>query len=558
MSQKTIFSMSGVTKMTSSHKEILKNIYLSFYYGAKIGVVGVNGSGKSTLLRIIAGEDKDFLGEMTYQEHLKIRYLPQEPLLDDTKTVRENIKEGLHEYTDWLKEYNVLLTKLESLGENDDFAEIMGRYGDLSEKIENADLWNLERHIERASFALNLPPQEAIVGSLSGGEKRRVALATILLSQPDVLLLDEPTNHLDALSVAWLEQFLKDFKGTVIAVTHDRYFLDNVAGWILELDRGHGYPYQGNYTSFLTQRQERLRQEKSQQVSHQKLVEEELEWVRAGTKGRHKKSKARLQNFEELSSKEFQKRAETHSLYIPPGERLGQDILAIHNVNKSFEGRSLLSQFSMTVPPGAIVGIIGPNGAGKSTLFKMISGEDTPDSGTITLGQTVQLAYVNQQRDLLDDKKTVWEEISDGLDFITVGTYVTPSRAYVGRFNFAGADQQKRVGQLSGGERNRVHLAKLLRSGGNLLLLDEPTNDLDIETLRALEQAILGFPGVAMVISHDRWFLDRIATHVVCFNGEGGVEWFEGNFSDYADYHKVESAQDDKKKERYTKLRDGE
>lgn len=550
--------MSGVTKIVPPQKEILKNIHLSFFYGAKIGVLGINGSGKSSLLRIIAGEDKEFLGEMTYQEHLKIRYLPQEPILDPNKTVRENIEEGLKEYTQILQEYNQLLVKMENLGEDDDFVAVMGRFSELSEKIEHNDLWNLDRHIERASFALNLPPQDALVGPLSGGEKRRVALATVLLSQPDVLLLDEPTNHLDALSVAWLEQFLKDFRGTVIAVTHDRYFLDNVAGWILELDRGHGYPYQGNYTSFLSQRQERLRQEKSQQIAHQKLLEEELEWVRSGAKGRHKKSKSRLQNFEELSSKEFQQRAETQSLYIPPGNRLGQDVIHLEKVSKSFEGKQLLNDFSMTVPPGAIVGIIGPNGAGKSTLFKMIAGRESPDSGVVRIGQTVQLAYVDQQRDQLDDNKTVWEEISDGLDFITVGSYVTPSRAYVGRFNFSGSDQQKRIGSLSGGERNRVHLAKLLRSGGNVLLLDEPTNDLDVETLRALEHAILDFPGVVLVISHDRWFLDRIATHVLCFDGEGSVEWFEGNFSDYSQYHEIDPAKEEKKKARYTKLRDGE
>lgn len=494
---------------------------------------------------------------MTYQEHLKIRYLPQEPILDNSKTVKENIEEGLKEYTDILKEYNQLLAKMESPAEDDDFTEIMGRFSDVSEKIEHADLWNLDRHIERASFALNLPDPEALVENLSGGEKRRVALATVLLSQPDVLLLDEPTNHLDALSVAWLEQFLKDFKGTVIAVTHDRYFLDNVAGWILELDRGRGYPYEGNYTSFLVQRQERLRQEKSQQASHKKLVEEELEWVRAGTAGRHKKSKARLQNFEELSSREFQQRAETQSLYIPPGARLGQDVIALNNVSKSFAGKQLITDLSLTIPPGAIVGIIGPNGAGKSTLFKMITGQETPESGSVSIGATVKMAYVDQQRDSFNEKKTVWEEISDGLDFITVGNYVTPSRAYVGRFNFTGADQQKIMRSLSGGERNRVHLAKLLRSGGNVLLLDEPTNDLDVETLRALEQAILGFPGVALVISHDRWFLDRVATHVLCFDGDGNTEWFEGNFSDYADYHQKD-LQEEKKKGRYTKLRDSD
>ncbi len=555
--QKTIFSMSGVTKTVDSQKEILKNIHLSFFYGAKIGVLGINGSGKSTLLRIIAGEDKDYSGEMTYQENLKIRYLPQEPRLDPNKTVRENIEEGLKEYTDILKEYNSILTAMENPDLVDDFDALMNRYSLLSEQIENADLWNLDRHIERASFALGLPPQDVLVGPLSGGEKRRVALATVLLSNPDVLLLDEPTNHLDALSVAWLEQFLRDFKGTVIAVTHDRYFLDNVAGWILELDRGRGYPYQGNYSAFLIQRQERLRQEKSQQQSHQKLVEEELEWVRMGASGRHKKSKSRLQHFEELASREFQERSETESLYIPVGPRLGHDVLSLSHVTKSFEERGLMQDFSMTVPRGAIVGIIGPNGAGKTTLFKMISGQEQPDSGSVHLGQTVQLAYVDQHRDQLDPKKTVWEEISDGLDYITVGSYVTPSRAYVGRFNFSGSDQQKMIGTLSGGERNRVHLAKLLRSGGNVLLLDEPTNDLDVETLRALEHALLAYPGVALIISHDRWFLDRIATHVLCFDGEGGVEWFEGNFSDYSAYHQID-LKDEKKKGRYTKLRDKE
>ncbi|MBM4222718.1 MAG: energy-dependent translational throttle protein EttA [Gammaproteobacteria bacterium] len=557
MAEKTIFSMTGVTKIVPPQKEILKDIYLSFFYGAKIGVLGINGSGKSTLLKIIAGVDKEFNGEMTYEGHLKICYLPQEPVLDPNKTVRENIEDGLSEQIAFLRENDALLEQLGTVTDDDLLAKIMDRYSFVTEKIEHLDLWNLDRHIERASFALHLPPQDALVGPLSGGEKRRVALATVLLSRPDVLLLDEPTNHLDALSVSWLEQFLRDFQGTVIAVTHDRYFLDNVAGWILELDRGHGYPYQGNYSHFLELRAERLKQEKAKEISHQKLVEEELEWVRSGSKARQKKSKSRLAQFEELCSREFQQRAETQSLYIPPGPRLGQDVIRLENVSYHYsDGKNLMTDLSFTVPPGAIVGIIGPNGAGKSTLFKMIAGKIQPSAGVVHVGQTVKLAYVDQARDHLDDSKTVWEEISDGLDFITVGSYVTPSRAYVWRFNFSGSDQQKRIGSLSGGERNRVHLAKLLRSGGNVLLLDEPTNDLDVETLRALEHALVQFPGVALVISHDRWFLDRIATHVLCFDGEGRVEWFEGNFSEYAEYHQI-SSNDDKKK-RYTKLRDGE
>ncbi len=553
MSEKTIFSMTGVSKIVPPQKEILKNIHLSFFYGAKIGVLGLNGSGKSSLLRIIAGEDKDFIGEMTYQKGLKIGYLPQEPQLDPTLSVRGNLELGVAQWKSMLSEYEMISAKFAEVADDDEMNKLIERQAELLDLIDAHDLWHLDRKLDRACQALNLPPDDAQVDTLSGGEKRRVALARLLLSEPDVLLLDEPTNHLDAMSVAWLERFLKDFKGTVIAVTHDRYFLDNVAGWILELDRGHGYPYQGNYTTWLSQRNERLRQEKAQQAAHQKSVEEELEWVRAGASARQKKSKARLQNFHELSSKEFQERAETQSLYIPPGLRLGQDVMKLDGVAKGFGDRTLINDLSFTVPAGSVVGIIGPNGVGKSTLFKMITGQEKADAGTVHIGPTVQLAYVDQSRDNLDAKKTVWEEISDGLDFITVGQYVTPSRAYVGRFNFSGSDQQKVIGQLSGGERNRVHLAKLLRSGGNFLLLDEPTNDLDVETLRALEQAINNFPGCAMIISHDRWFLDRVATHILSFDEEGEIRWFEGNFTEYAQYYGIDNAEG-KKNFKYTKL----
>lgn len=553
MSEKTIFSMTGVSKLVPPQKEILKNIHLSFFYGAKIGVLGLNGSGKSSLLRIIAGEDKDFIGEMTYQKGLKIGYLPQEPQLDASLSVRGNLELGVAQWKSILSEYEVISAKFGEVTDDDEMNKLIDRQAELLDLIDAHDLWHLDRKLDRACQALNLPPDDAQVETLSGGEKRRVALARLLLSEPDVLLLDEPTNHLDAMSVAWLERFLKDFKGTVIAVTHDRYFLDNVAGWILELDRGHGYPYQGNYTTWLSQRNERLRQEKAQQAAHQKSVEEELEWVRAGASARQKKSKARLQNFHELSSKEFQERAETQSLYIPPGLRLGQDVMKLDGVSKGFGSRNLINDLSFTVPAGSVIGIIGPNGVGKSTLFKMITGQEKADAGNIHIGPTVQLAYVDQSRDSLDSKKTVWEEISDGLDFITVGQYVTPSRAYVGRFNFSGSDQQKVIGQLSGGERNRVHLAKLLRSGGNFLLLDEPTNDLDVETLRALEQAINNFPGCAMIISHDRWFLDRVATHILSFDEEGAIRWFEGNFTEYAQYYGIDNAEG-KKNFKYTKL----
>lgn len=553
MSEKTIFSMTGVSKIVPPQKEILKNIYLSFFYGAKIGVLGLNGAGKSSVLKIIAGIDKDFSGEMTYQKGLNIGFLPQEPELDDSKTVRENVEDGLAESFRLLKEYDEISEKFGVVTDDDEMAKLMERQATVLDLIEAGDLWNLGHKIDRACSALHLPDGDKGVTQLSGGEKRRVALARLLLSQPDVLLLDEPTNHLDAVSVAWLERFLQEFRGTVIAVTHDRYFLDNVAGWILELDRGHGYPYQGNYTTWLQQRDERLRQEKSQQQAHQKAVAEELEWARSGASGRHKKSEARLKQFDVLASREFQERAETSSLYIPPGPRLGQDILRFEGVSKSFGERSLFENLSFELPPGAIVGIIGPNGVGKSTLFRLITGQEKTDAGEITVGPTVKIAYVDQSRDHLNDKKTVWEEISDGLDEITVGSYTTPSRAYVSRFNFSGSDQQKAIGSLSGGERNRVHLAKLLRSGGNLLLLDEPTNDLDVETLRALEQALLSFPGCAMVISHDRWFLDRVATHILSFEEPGKIRFFQGNFADYSEYVGADIA-DGKKGLKYTKI----
>lgn len=555
MSEKTIFSMTGVSKIVPPQKEILKNIYLSFFYGAKIGVLGLNGSGKSSVLKIIAGIDKDFIGEMTYQKGLKIGYLPQEPELDPSKTVRQNVEDGLAESFAIIKEYEAISEKFATVTDDEEMTALMERQAVLLDQIEAADLWSLDHKIDRACSALHLPEGDSGVTQLSGGEKRRVALARLLLSSPDVLLLDEPTNHLDALSVAWLERFLQEFRGTVIAVTHDRYFLDNVAGWILELDRGRGYPYQGNYTTWLQQRDERLRQEKAQQQAHQKAVAEELEWARAGASGRHKKSKARLEQFDILASREFQERAETSSLYIPPGPRLGQDVLEFEKVSKSFGDRTLFSDLSFNLPPGAIVGIIGPNGVGKSTLFRLITGQESADSGHITIGPTVKIAYVDQSRDHLNDSKTVWEEISDGLDEITVGSYTTPSRAYVSRFNFSGSDQQKRIGALSGGERNRVHLAKLLRSGGNLLLLDEPTNDLDVETLRALEQALLSFPGCALVISHDRWFLDRVATHILAFEDTGSIRFFQGNFSDYSDYVGQDVAEG-KKGLRYTKITD--
>ena len=532
-----IYTMNQVSKIVPPKREILKDISLSFFPGAKIGVLGLNGSGKSTLLRIMAGIDTEIQGEARPQSGIQIGYLSQEPQLDDSKDVRGNVELGVAETKALLDRFNAVS---EAFGEADaDFDKLLAEQAELQDKIDSAGAWDLDRKLDIAADALRLPAWDADVSKLSGGERRRVALCQLLLSNPDMLLLDEPTNHLDAESVAWLERFLADFSGTVVAVTHDRYFLDNVAGWILELDRGHGIPWEGNYSSWLEQKEQRLEIEEKQESSRQRAMKAELEWVRSNPKGRHAKSKARLARFDELANQETQKRNETKSLYIPPGPRLGDMVIEAEGLHKAFGDRLLVEDLSFTLPKGGIVGIIGPNGAGKTTLFRMLVGDEKPDSGTLRLGESVKIAHVDQSRDTLDDNKTVWEEISEGQDIITVDRYETPSRAYVGRFNFKGSDQQKRIGQLSGGERNRVHLAKLLRSGGNVLLLDEPTNDLDVETLRALEEALLDFPGCAVVISHDRWFLDRIATHILAFEGDSHVEWFEGNYADYeADRHR--------------------
>lgn len=527
-----VYSMNRVGKIVPPKREILKDISLSFFPGAKIGVLGLNGSGKSTLLRIMAGEDKDYIGEARPMPNMKVGYLPQEPELDDSKTVREIVEESVSDVKAALDELDAIYA---AYAEPDaDFDALAKKQGELENLITAKDGHNLDNALERAADALRLPPWDAKVAVLSGGERRRVALCRLLLDHPDMLLLDEPTNHLDAESIAWIERFLQEYPGTVVAITHDRYFLDNAAGWILELDRGRGIPYEGNYSSWLEQKDQRLAQESKQEASHNKAIQAELEWVRQGAKGRQAKSKARLKQFEEMNSKEFQKRNETQEIYIPPGPRLGDKVIELHNVTKSYGDKLLFEDLSLTIPPGAIVGIIGPNGAGKSTLFRMITGEEKPDSGEIEIGSTVQLAYVNQSREL-DGKKTVFEEIADGADMITVGNYQTPSRAYCGRFNFKGSDQQKYVKDLSGGERNRLHMAKLLKEGGNVLLLDEPTNDLDVETLRALEEAILAFPGSAVVISHDRWFLDRVCTHMIAYEGDSSVVFFEGNYSEYAE-----------------------
>jgi len=528
-----VFTMSGLGKVVPPKKEILHDISLNFFPGAKIGVLGYNGAGKSTLLRIMAGVDTDFIGEARPQPGINIGYLPQEPQLDPEKDVRGNVEDGL-------KEVKEAQQKLEEVyaayAEPDaDFDALAAEQARLENIIQAADAHNLDHKLEVAADALRLPPWDADVAKLSGGERRRVALCRLLLSAPDMLILDEPTNHLDAESVAWLEHFLHDFPGTVVAVTHDRYFLDNVAGWILELDRGHGIPWEGNYSSWLEQKEKRLEMEQKQEAARVKAMKHELEWVRTNPKGRHAKSKARLKRFEELQSSDYQQRSETNEIYIPPGPRLGDKVIEARNISKAFGDKVLYQDLSFSLPRGGIVGVIGPNGAGKTTLFRMIVGEEKPDAGEFEVGESVEIGYVDQSRDALDAKKTVWEEISDGQDIIAVGNYEMQSRAYVSRFNFKGSDQQKRVGELSGGERNRVHLAKLLRSGGNLLLLDEPTNDLDVETLRALEEALLDFPGCAVVISHDRWFLDRIATHILAFEDDGNVTWFEGNYTDYED-----------------------
>ena len=536
MSTQFVYTMHRVGKVVPPKRHILKDISLSFFPGAKIGVLGLNGAGKSTLLRIMAGIDKEIEGEARPQPGIKIGYLPQEPKLEPQQTVREAIEEAVGDV-------KRALTRLDEVyalyaDPDADFDKLAAEQAELEAIIQAHDGHNLDNQLERAADALRLPDWDAKIEHLSGGERRRVALCRLLLEKPDMLLLDEPTNHLDAESVAWLERFLHDYEGTVVAITHDRYFLDNVAGWILELDRGEGIPWEGNYSSWLEQKEKRLAQEQAQESARQKSIEKELEWVRQNPKGRQAKSKARMARFEELNSGEYQKRNETNELFIPPGPRLGDKVIEVQHLSKSYGDRTLIDDLSFSIPKGAIVGIIGANGAGKSTLFRMLSGKEQPDSGTITLGETVVLASVDQFRDAMDDKKTVWEEVSNGQDILTIGNFEIPSRAYVGRFNFKGVDQQKRVGELSGGERGRLHLAKLLQAGGNVLLLDEPTNDLDVETLRALENAILEFPGCAMVISHDRWFLDRIATHILDYGDEGKVTFYEGNFSDYEEWKK--------------------
>lgn len=528
-----IYTMNQVSKVVPLKTTILKDINLCFFPGAKIGVLGLNGSGKSTLLRIMAGIDKDIHGEARPQPGINIGYLPQEPQLDESKDVRGNVEEGVGEIKAILDRFNEVSMKFAEPMSDDEMNDLMAEQAELQNKIDTAGAWDLERKLDIAADALRLPPWDAEIKRLSGGEKRRVALCKLLLSNPDMLLLDEPTNHLDAESVAWLERFLKDFPGTVVAITHDRYFLDNAAQWILELDRGHGIPYEGNYSAWLEHKEVRLASEERQQAALKKAIDSELEWVRSNPKGRQAKSKARLARFEEMNAKEFQQRNETNEIYIPPGPRLGDVVIEAKDICKGFNDRLLINKLNFAIPRGAIVGIIGPNGAGKSTFLKMATGIEKPDSGELRIGETVQLSYVDQARDHLSDTHTVWEEIADKQDIIKVGNYEIPSRTYVSHFNFKGSAQQKLVKDLSGGERNRVHLAKLLRTGGNVLLLDEPSNDLDVETLRALEEALLSFPGCAIVVSHDRWFLDRIATHILAFEGDSSVQWFSGNYTEY-------------------------
>ncbi len=533
-----VYTMSRVGKIVPPNRKILEDISLSFFPGAKIGVLGLNGAGKSTLLKIMAGVDTDIIGEARPKTDIRVGYLAQEPGLDPEKDVLGNVEDGVREIKDLIDEFNSISDKFAEPMSDDEMNTLLERQGELQITIDNVDGWDLARRIEMAADALRIPPYDADVNMLSGGEKRRVALCRLLLSKPDMLLLDEPTNHLDAESVGWLERFLHDFPGTVVAVTHDRYFLDNVAGWILELDRGRGIPFEGNYSTWLSAKEKRLEVEEKREAARMRTIKQELEWVRTQPKARQAKNRARMQRFEELNSEEFQQRNETLELYIPPGPRLGDLVFDAKGVSKRFDDKLLIDNLTFSIPKGAIVGIIGGNGAGKTTLFRMICGQETPDEGTITIGETVEVGYVDQSRDDLDGEKNVWEEISDGLDILQVGKYETASRGYVSRFNFKGADQQKRVGDLSGGERNRVHLAKLLKKGANVLLLDEPTNDLDVETLQALEVAIEAFPGTVLVISHDRWFLDRIATHMLAFEGGSHVEWFEGNFTEYEEDRK--------------------
>ena len=549
-----VFTMSRVGKIVPPNKTILKDISLSFFPGAKIGVLGLNGAGKSTLLRIMSGVDKEFLGEARPQPDLKIGYLSQEPELDPEKDVYGNVMDGMREIQDLIEKFNAISDKFADPMSDDEMNDLLKEQGELQLKIDAVEGWDVERRIEVAADALRLPAFEADVTKLSGGERRRVALCRLLMANPDMLLLDEPTNHLDAESVAWLERYLKDFPGTVVAITHDRYFLDNAAGWILELDRGYGIPYEGNYSAWLAAKEKRLAVEEKREASRQKTIKAELEWVQTQPKARHAKNRARLARFEELNSQEFQRRSETMELYIPPGPRLGDVVVEVENVSKGFGDELLIDNLSFSVPAGAIVGIIGGNGAGKSTLFRMICGTEKPDSGTIRLGESVELGYVDQSRDSLSDDKNVWEEISEGNEILQVGRYETQSRSYVSRFNFRGSDQQKLVRDLSGGERNRVHLAKLLKRGSNFLLLDEPTNDLDVETLRALESAIEAYPGAVMVISHDRWFLDRIATHILAFEGDSKAVWFDGNYSEYEEDHRKRMGDKGPTRMKYKKL----
>lgn len=549
-----VYTMNRVGKVVPPKREILKDISLSFFPGAKIGVLGLNGAGKSTLLRIMAGLDTEINGEARPQPGIKIGYLPQEPQLDEELDVRGNVEQGVGEIVELVNQFNAISDKFAEPMSDEEMNALLEQQGELQNKIDAADGWQIERTLEVAADALRLPPWDAQVSKLSGGERRRVALCRLLLSKPDMLLLDEPTNHLDAESVAWLERFLQEYPGTVVAITHDRYFLDNAAGWILELDRGHGIPYEGNYSAWLEAKEKRLEIEEKQEAARERTIKSELEWVRANPKGRQSKSKARIARFEELNSKEFQQRNETQELYIPPGERLGDKVIEVQHLNKAFGDKVLIDDLSFSVPKGSIVGIIGGNGAGKTTFLRMLVGTEQPDSGTIELGETVNLAYVDQSRDALNGENTVWQEISDEQDILHIGNYEIASRAYASRFNFRGSDQQKFVKDLSGGERNRLHMAKLLKKGGNVLLLDEPTNDLDVETLRALEEALLAFPGCAIVVSHDRWFLDRICTHILAFEGDSKVVWHEGNYSDYEAEHKQRVGDSQPTRMKYKKL----